>query len=236
MDKCALYLVRDHYSGAVKIGISKHPQKRLSQIAAHYAVGRVSIIKTTWFTTRDAARSWESNFHKRYRIHRSPEQGGREWFDLTDAQIQGFVEWMEASTNQRAIKIITVQAEAEKSDKELSADRWSGFWSGALISLFTGIVPAIGYGVTGGQPIGMFLAPVGVGAYAASKTKKIKTLSKAYQLDGQPLGSVALEREYKVMGLWDERTYTLSGVKSPSWKLPEATTAEQAQRFFEASK
>ena len=78
MDKCALYLVRDHHSGAVKIGISKHPRKRLSQIAAHYAVGRVSIIQTTWFTTRDAARSWESNFHKRYRIHRSPEQGGRE--------------------------------------------------------------------------------------------------------------------------------------------------------------
>ena len=82
----------------------------------------------------------------------------------------------------------------------------------------------------------MFLAPAAVGAYAASRTKKIKTLSQAYQLDGQPLGSVALEREYKVMGLWDERTYTLSGVKSPSWELPEATTADQAQRFFEASK
>ncbi len=172
-----LYLVRDHHSVAVKIGISKHPHKRLSQIAAHYAVGRVSIIQTTWFTSRDAARSWESNVHKRYRIHRSPEQGEREWFDLTDAQIQGFVERMEASTNQREIKFITVQAKAEKSEQELSADRWSGFWSGALVSLFTGIVPAIDYGVTGGQPIGAFLAPVGVGAHAISRTKKIKTLS-----------------------------------------------------------
>ena len=33
-----------------------------------------------------------------------------------------------------------------------------------------------------------------------------------------------------------QRTYTLSGVKSPTWELPEATTAEQAQKFFEASK
>ena len=34
MDQCALYLVRDHYSGAVKIGISKHPQKRLCRLRA----------------------------------------------------------------------------------------------------------------------------------------------------------------------------------------------------------
>ena len=38
IDKCALYLVRDHHSGAVKIGISKHPQTRLKQIADHYDI------------------------------------------------------------------------------------------------------------------------------------------------------------------------------------------------------
>ena len=236
IDKCALYLVRDHHSGAVKIGISKHPQTRLKQIADHYAVGRVSIVQTTWFTTREEARNWESNFHQRYRIHRSPEQGGREWFDLSDTQIRNFVEWMEASTDNRAVKVVTIKTEAEKDEKELSADRWNGFWSGALISLFTGIVPAIGYGITGGQPIGALLAPAGVGAYSAYRTKKIKTLSKSYQMDGQPLGSVALKHEYKVMGLWDERIYTLSGIKSPTWRFPEATTKEQAQRFFDRAK
>ena len=62
----------------------------------------------------------------------------------------------------------------------------------------------------------------------------MRTGEAAYQLDGQPLGSVALEREYKVMGLWDVRIYSLSCLKSPTWKLPEATTADQAQRFFAA--
>ena len=37
------------------------------------------------------------------------------------------------------------------------------------------------------------------------------------------------------MGLWNERTYILNGIKSSEWKLPEATTAEQAQLFFDKS-
>lgn len=237
MDKCALYLVRDHHSGAVKIGISKHPKTRLKQIADHYAVGRVSIVQTTWFPTRDEARRWESNFHQRYRIYRSSEQGGREWFDLSDQKIQGFVDWMEASTNQRAVKIITVQTDAQKSSDEITSDRWSAFWAGMAISFFTGLVPAIGFFLSGENAVGAFAAPAGVGAYAASRVKKEKSLSQSYFIDGGPLeGKLALAPEYRLMGLWDERTYRLPGLKSASWKFPEKTSAEQAQRFFDRAR
>ena len=234
MDKCALYLVRDHQSGAVKIGISKHPETRLKQIADHYAVGRVSIVQTTWFTTRDEARRWESNFHQRYKIYRSSKQGGREWFDLSDQQIQGFIDWMEASTNQRVVKVITVQTDAQKSSDAITTDRWSAFWTGMAVSFFTGLVPVIGFFLAGENAVGTFAAPAGVGAYAASRVKKKKCLSQSYLLDGGSLeGKVALAREYKLMGLWDERTYRLPGLKSTSWRFPEKTSAEQAQRFFE---
>ena len=234
IDKCALYLVRDHQSSAVKIGISKHPETRLKQIADHYTVGRVSIVQTTWFTTRDEARRWESNFHQRYRIYHSSEQGGREWFDLSDQQIRGFVDWMEASTNKRAVKVITVQTDAQKSSDAISSDRWSAFWAGMAVSFFTGLVPVIGFFLAGENAVGAFAAPAGVGAYAASRVKKKKSLSQSYLLDGEPLKEkVALAREYRLMGLWDERTYRLPGVKSTIWKFPEKTSAEQAQRFFD---
>ena len=232
MDKCALYLIRDHHSNAVKIGISMHPEKRLKQIAVHYSVGRVSIIQATWFTTRDQARSWESNFHRRYRIHQSPGQGGREWFDLSDQQIQNFVEWMEASTNQRAVKVVKVQAEAKKSTEEITVDRRSAFWQGLLISFFTGVFPIIGFYMLGQNPVGAFAAPAGVGAVAASRVKKQKKLSQAYRLDGKAIADMSLEREYKLMGLWVERTYQLDGLKSAVWKFPEQTSPEQAQLFL----
>ena len=142
---------------------------------------------------------------------------------------------MESSTNQRSIKVITVKTEAMKSKQELYEERWGAFWGWTVGSLFTVIVPAIGYQMLGQNPAGIFLAPASVGALAAAKTDKTKTLSRKYQLDGQPLSPFSLEREYRVMGLWDERTYILSGTKSSEWKLPEATTAEQAQLFFEKS-
>ena len=122
---------------------------------------------------------------------------------------------------------------------ELSVERWNRFWLYGAISLFTAVIPAIGAAITQ-HPVGGFLAPIGVGAYAASRAKeakeKTRTISQSYGIDGQPWRPVALEQEYKAMALWDHRTYALSGVKSPTWKLPTSTTAEQAQRFFEASK
>jgi len=169
MQKCALYLVRDQISGAVKIGISKHPEKRLAQIADHYNIGRVSLVETTWFTTRDEARIWEANFHKRYERHRSGVQGGREWFNLTASQIQGFIDWMEASTSKRAFMVVTVKAEAQKSPNEIFKHRWQAFLTGTALSFLTGLVPMIGIAISSGNEAGLIAAPLGVGAISSSR-------------------------------------------------------------------
>ena len=225
--------MKDSYSGAVKIGISKHPDKRVKQIQSTYNVGTVRIIKTTWFQTREEALKWEKNFHQRYRSLRSGAQGGREWFNLNNEQVNGFIDWMDASTNQRSIKVITVQAEAQKSSKEIRSDRWSAWWWGLGGSFITGIIPFIGSLITPNSPVGVFAGPVGVGVYAVSQVKKQKTLSKTYKIDGSPLGQTELKREYEIMGLWKEHVYSLDGIKSVDWKLPDKTSPEQAKRFFD---
>ncbi|KZR92380.1 T5orf172 domain protein [Synechococcus sp. MIT S9509] len=232
MDKCALYIVRDQYSGAVKIGISKHPKKRLQQIADHYNVGRVSLLKTTWFTTRDTARSWESNFHKRYAANKSPEQGGREWFDLTDAQINGFIDWMEASTNKRAVKVVTVLASAWKSEQEIGKHRVQAFIGGTALAFFTGLIPALAFAFTD-EPAAAFIAPAACGGAAVFGVSKKKEHSMTYGLDGQPIGSEVPEDQYRQMGLWKERYTSLEGIKPVGWELPKATTSESATRLYQ---
>ena len=99
MEKCALYLIEDCQRGAVKIGISNDPDRRIREIVKTYNVSRVREIQRTWFDNRDEARGWESKFHQKYVTQQSSLQGGREWFDLSDEQVQGFIQWMEASTN-----------------------------------------------------------------------------------------------------------------------------------------
>ena len=233
-DRCALYLVRDQKSGAVKIGISKHPETRLRQIAAHYDVGRVSIIQTTWFTTRAEARHWESNFHKRYTTFKSVEQGGREWFSLNEMQIQGFAAWMEASTSNRAIKVVTVRATAKKTEEEMSKDCWQAFNKGFFWSLRTLFVPLLCYATTK-QPAAALIAPVAVGGVTTALVKSEKELHSTYGMDGSAIGSDVPEMEYRQMGLWEERSATLDIVKPAGWEFPASTTPATIKHLFEQS-
>ncbi|AII49297.1 hypothetical protein KR52_09085 [Synechococcus sp. KORDI-52] len=232
MDKCDLYLVLDHYSGAFKIDISKHPQTRLKQISAHYDVGRASIIQTTSFTTRDAARSWESNIHKRYAIYTSPEQGGREWVDLTDQQSKDFVEWMEASTSKRAIKVLSVKASVTKNPDQLMRDRFARGAFAMFISI--GLVPGVARAMTenGYATVAIW---TGFGAAVGMGAKKQEEQSSSYTLDGKPLNYI-LKSEYQMMGLWDERISTLEGVKPVGWELPQSTTPDTAAKLYEQGK
>ena len=59
MDKCAVYLMQDGYSGDVKIGISNNPELRRTKAQSHYNVGGVSLIDQTWFLTREEAHEYE---------------------------------------------------------------------------------------------------------------------------------------------------------------------------------
>ena len=90
--KCALYLMRDNRSGDVKIGISNNPLRRLKEVEKQYNVGSVSLINKTWFLKKEDANKYEKIFHKRYLTSISLSRGGREWFTLSDKDINGFLD------------------------------------------------------------------------------------------------------------------------------------------------
>ena len=136
--KCALYLMRDNRSGDVKIGISNNPKRRLKEVEDQYNVGSVSIIDKTWFFSKEEAHKYEKVFHKRYLTSVSFSRGGREWFNLNDEDISGFLEWMRRSTDKRSYRARTISTKIWKSQEELEKDRISAFLMGTILSFITG--------------------------------------------------------------------------------------------------
>ncbi|MCP9810265.1 GIY-YIG nuclease family protein [Cyanobium sp. HWJ4-Hawea] len=198
----------DRKSLDVKIGISKHPEKRLGQIATTYNVGRVELLKTTWFLSREDAQRWEANFHNRYALKLSPARGGREWFKLTKAEITFFIDWMERSTDKRAFKAFMVKTKVWKCTEELNSQRRNAFWAGSLLSLMTGCIPAATYALTN-QPITALAASGGIGLICSARTKKDKEISRTYDENGRPIPPELPERELRIMGLWKEELITI---------------------------
>jgi len=109
-DKCALYLMWESLNGYYKIGISKHPEKRRKEVERQYNVGSVQIVNEVWFTDRGEAEYYESIFHDRYSEFHAPYPGGREFFELSESQIDGFLKWMKCSQEQRAYRLRIVKS------------------------------------------------------------------------------------------------------------------------------
>ena len=218
INKCALYLVKDSMSGDVKIGISNNPKERYKRFFSEYNVGTIREISTTWFPSREEARHWEKNFHKRYSFKHSPARGGKEWFTLNESEIMFFQEWMRRSSEKRSFKVIKLETKIKKNDEKLFRDYRNNFLSGFFISIFTGIIPAISFLIFQ-IPIGVFIGPIFVGIYFARKTEKDEVFSKEYDEDGLPLSFDVPKREYKEMNLWSERVL----------KLPAHTLSDKKQ-------
>ena len=223
INKCALYLVKDSISGDVKIGISNNPKERYKRFFSEYNVGSIREISTTWFPSREEARHWEKNFHKRYSFKHSPARGGKEWFTLNESEIMFFKEWMRRSSEKRSFKVIKLETKIMKNDDQLFKDYRNNFLSGFFISIFTGVIPAISFAIFQ-IPIGLFIGPILVGIFCIRKTEKDLFFSKEYGEDGLPLSINVPKREYKEMNLWSERVlkipaYTLSNKKQFPKKL-----------------
>ena len=105
IEQCALYVIQDTRSGDYKIGISNNPAERKKEIKLEYDVGELKGISITWFLTRKEALSWESKFHKKFKLWHSPARGGKEWFSLSSKQVNEFINWMRTSTEDRNKKI-----------------------------------------------------------------------------------------------------------------------------------
>lgn len=212
INKCALYLMRDNKSGDIKIGISNNPQRRLKEVEKQYNVGSVSLIKKTWFLKKEDAIKYEKIFHRRYSSSISLSRGGREWFTLNDQDINGFLEWMRISTEKRSYKARKISTKVWKAPKELEKDRISAFLYGSLLSLVSGIIPAIGFAFLQSE-IGLFVGPCGVGIFCVTKTKKDKTIEKIYGEDGFEISKGLPIWELKSMNLWNEKQLTIPDYK-----------------------
>jgi len=83
--KREIYLIR-HNSGAVKIGYSKNPERRVRALdVMPYPVVELEFSKRV----RDA-KSVERELHERY----SDKQIRGEWFDLTETEVEELKKWL----------------------------------------------------------------------------------------------------------------------------------------------
>ena len=216
--RCALYMVHDTASDAIKIGISRHPTTRLKQIQGHYNVGMCRLLRTTWFTTRGEAAKYERTFHLKYKNCRSASQGGREWFNLSESQALGFAEWMERSSSKRAFRATTINATVKKPAHQIQSERLELFWIGGFSGLFLGGIISIG----AGNPVPAVIGALGMGAWSAFKgVKTTRDISQTYDIDGMMVSKDLPRHELQEMNLWIERTQNVEGYCLQGGKLPE---------------
>ena len=88
-----LYVVQRSYDGAVKIGISVHPKKRLTQLRCDYIHGRLGELRMLAVMRVESMRQSELVLHSKYR--RFKLNGYREWFLLPSAALSDLVSGME---------------------------------------------------------------------------------------------------------------------------------------------
>lgn len=227
-DRCALYMVLDTRSGAIKIGISKHPKKRLGEISRSYNVGNCQLLRTTWFATRNQAEHFEKSFHRKYQYKKSALQGGREWFNLSTSEAIGFAEWMERSSNQRAFRATTIQATVEVPPDELKSNRKSMFWA----SFFTGLLlggPIAWMALK--NPAGALIPSLGFGAFSAARVEKTKRISRTYGLDGKAVSTDLPKSELRQMGLWIEKTEEVGSTIAKDGKFPDVISDIYTRRI-----
>jgi hypothetical protein len=218
MNRCALYLVFDRGSGDVKIGISNNPDRRIQEIARHYKVKSVSVVDVTWFTQREQAAHFEREFHRRYRAKRSLLRGGREWFSLSSSEIEGFLQWMRYSTEQRTFRATTLLGSVLKSPQQLQSDRISAFIAGSVFSMLMGGALV---GIITERPEAALAISVGGGALAVCNTKKKVPVSQTYDEAGDPVSQDLPIAQLKQMNLWEVAYVHLDNPLPPGGALPE---------------
>lgn len=117
MDPTAVYLMRNIWAEAnYKIGVSSIPHRRVWQVEEAYGVGPM-IMATVWFPTRTAATKAERLWHQYLLDYRTDDHGGKEWFCLTSALVNEFLEWAKLSPDGTKLKL---QAKAQRLSKSES--------------------------------------------------------------------------------------------------------------------
>jgi len=90
----AVYLMHNEWSAAnYKIGMSNNPDRRKHEIEEGYENVLPKIVAVCWFATESQARRAENIWHRRFSKKLTDDQGGKEWFGLTPADVAEFEQW-----------------------------------------------------------------------------------------------------------------------------------------------
>jgi hypothetical protein len=122
--KREIYLIR-HDSGAVKIGYSKNPERRVQALdVMPYPVVELEFSKCV----RDA-KSVERELHERY----SDKQIRGEWFDLSESEVEELKQWLasvgegqvlEHKSGKKRADVLKVQEKRVKLDYRGGGTEW----------------------------------------------------------------------------------------------------------------
>lgn len=90
----AVYLMFNEWSAAnYKVGMSNNPDRRKTEVEENYSNVLPKIVAVCWFATESQARKAERIWHRRFSRKLTDDQGGKEWFSLTDLDVAEFQQW-----------------------------------------------------------------------------------------------------------------------------------------------
>jgi len=124
-----LYLIASgNNDNTYKIGISNEPTRRLEQIKRQYNVPNAYIIETMDVSTRDEVFAIESALHEKYDRYAASHMEGREWFRLSQKQIDEIKAMYQHESNAFAqatafMGLVDEAARLEPKALEMEADR-----------------------------------------------------------------------------------------------------------------
>jgi len=89
----AVYLMKNLWSESnYKIGFSNRPSRRRVEVDDQYNVDP-KLLGVCWLPTQRDARHAELQWHRYFSDYRSADHAGREWFALTQSQVDAFLKW-----------------------------------------------------------------------------------------------------------------------------------------------
>lgn len=83
--------------------------RRIGEIVVNYDV-EPEVLTTAWFTTKQAAQTAETWWHRYLSEYRTDDHPGDEWFALPSAMLSSFIGWAEPSMDQIQLARWSIQA------------------------------------------------------------------------------------------------------------------------------
>jgi hypothetical protein len=100
-----------------KVGISKSPGRRQAEVTFAYEVEPV-IKETVWFTSDSGAKQAERAWHKYLADLQTDDHGGKEWFSLSNNELQLFYDWAALSSTVEDLRYWLHQVGASRHEQD----------------------------------------------------------------------------------------------------------------------